>query len=414
MVKSLLVVLAGIILAGGIYFFYPINPQINQIEVPNQAKTEEKSSASQELIATATTPEKIKEKTKVTSPTNLEEAIRKCFPLSDFEKCLQVFIKTYLDTKTTLEVLAELDQIQQKDVGIRNSCHPIVHVIGRETFRLKGNIPEAFAACDQTCHSGCYHGAMEFLLRGDTIYQKPGEERAHINEEEVKGKIANVCSENQPVNLRFQCLHGLGHAIVYFLDYNLFKSLDYCDLLSSPWDESSCYGGAFMENITAIDKSNRFLAAKDYHFPCRVVEEKYKSDCYVMQTSRMFEMGLSKYQIIEECKNAGDYRLKCIQSLGRDLSNDARTQSPDSVSSICELMEAPYKNSCTDGVAFALSDNTWDGKYAFPFCESFKADEDKKYCYLTSRSHLKYSLLRPDELLDNDCRKFVSESKFCI
>ena len=199
------------------------------------------------------------------------------------------------------------------------------------------------------------------------------------------------------------------------LSYNLFKSLSWCVHLKTSWDQSSCWGGAFMENITASDKSKRFLSKTDYHFPCSVVEERYKNDCYVMQTSRMFEMGLSANQVIEECKKAGSYRLRCMQSLGRDKSNDARAGSHAEVSKICiSLNIESDKNSCVTGVSYALADNTWDGRYVFPFCESFEKDGDKEYCYKVSVNYLKTSLVVEKSKVLEGCSSFVPASKICV
>ena len=169
-----------------------------------------------------------------------------------------------------------------------------------------------------------------------------------------------------------------------------------------------------MENITASDKSKRFLSKTDEHFPCSVVDEKYKNECYVMQTSRMFEMGLSVNQVIEECKKAGGQRLRCMQSLGRDKSNDARAGDPAEVSKICASLEAESdKNSCIVGTSYALADNTWDGRYVFPFCESLEKDEEKRYCYNITVNYLKTSLVVSKNKVLDDCKTFVPASPIC-
>ena len=381
---------------------------------------------------------------------NLEIAINDCRKSQDSASCFDKYFRDYLKISETKKILTELDKLQTKDANIRLFCHEIVHAIGRETFQKTGTVSDSFSACDQTCHSGCYHGAMERFLRGDTGAKFGTSDRTHVGEEEIKAKVVSACDNNDPVNFRFQCLHGLGHSIVYTLNYNLFKSLSWCDNLKGGWNQSSCWGGAFMENITASDKSKRFLSKTDYHFPCSVVEEKYKNDCYVMQTSRMFEMGLSVNQVIEECKKDSGQRLRCMQSLGRDKSNDARAGDPAEVSKICAML-APLQNleqsqnqekelnqdstasnnntnqnfvtgldaesdkeSCTIGVSYALADNTWDGKYVFPFCESFEKEGDKEYCYKVSVNYLKTSLVVEKSKVLESCKSFVPASLICI
>src|SRR5262249_60653365 len=69
----------------------------------------------------------------------------------------------------------------------------------------------------------------------------------------------------------------------------------------------------------------------DYHAPCNQLADQYRQECYIMQTSRMMEMGLSTDQMLEECEKAGAFRVACTQSIGRDLFNEARMGQPRTV-----------------------------------------------------------------------------------
>ena len=79
-----------------------------------------------------------------------------------------------------------------------------------------------------------------------------------------------------------------------------------------------------MENVFNATPETRDLSPTDYHYPCNSLAAKYRGECYVMQTSRMTEMGLSTDQVFQECGKAGDFREFCATSIGRDLSNEAR------------------------------------------------------------------------------------------
>ena len=191
-----------------------------------------------------------------------------------------------------------MQRFEAEDPEFRRDCHPVVHAIGRETYRLKGNIHDSFSACDQTCHSGCYHGSVERFLRGDNIYAQIDK---HPSTAELKQKAAVACDPNIALRLRFQCLHGLGHALLFFSRYQLAQSLGVCDVLPDSWSQSSCYGGVFMENVFNATPETRDLSPTDYHYPCNQLAAKYRGECYVMQTSRMTEMGLSTDQVFQEC-----------------------------------------------------------------------------------------------------------------
>lgn len=337
-----------------------------------------------------------------------------CQTGANFSNCMDAYFEDFLKIHTTKEALAAVQTLEDTDSTIRVACHEVVHAIGRETFAKEKTIHDSFAACDQTCHSGCYHGAMERFLRGND-FSTSDEEQAHISESELAQKLITACPVNNPINLRFQCLHGLGHAVVFYIDYNLPKALGYCDKLPTDWDRASCWGGAFMENIHSATPEKRYLSITDYHFPCSVIDTKYRSDCYVMQTTRMAEMGLQRPQIIIECEKAGIYRLQCLQSLGRDASNDVRAGSGASVVTLCEsISDADGLRACLRGVAYALADNTWNGTYVFPFCGEFKNPADREYCYSLSTSYLKSMLLVAKEKIQGDCTKFVPTDALCI
>jgi hypothetical protein len=230
-------------------------------------------------------------------------------------ECLDNLFREALKTHSTLEVLQLIDRFEAQDAELRRDCHVVVHAIGRETFRLKGTIHDSFAACDQTCHSGCYHGSVERFLRGDDIYAQAGQ---HPSQRELKQKAASACDPNISLTLRFQCFHGLGHAVMFFADYELNQSLAVCDVLPDEWSQSSCYGGVFMENVFNFTNEKKNFHATDYHYPCNQLAEKYRSECYMMQTSRMTEMGLSTEGLLAECAKAGAFVTSCAQSIGRD------------------------------------------------------------------------------------------------
>ncbi|HEX9452762.1 MAG TPA: hypothetical protein VGA27_00345, partial [Candidatus Binatia bacterium] len=98
------------------------------------------------------------------------DALKDCMNRRNGAECLDNLFRDVLKKQSTVETLVQIQGFEDADAEIRRDCHPIVHAIGRETFRIKGNIHDSFNACDQTCHSGCYHGSVERFLRGENIY----------------------------------------------------------------------------------------------------------------------------------------------------------------------------------------------------------------------------------------------------
>lgn len=324
--------------------------------------------------------------------------------------CLDAIFGKFLKTHSTAEAAAILARYESGDTAFRLSCHPVVHALGRETFRKLGTVHDSFAACDQFCHSGCYHGAMERFLRGTAA---GGDAAGHISLDELRTKAVGACDPKEAVRFRFQCLHGLGHALMFFSDYRLGEALTSCDAFPDTWSRSSCYGGVFMENVFSATAEKRDLKANDYHYPCSALGEQYKADCYMMQTTRMTELGLSTERLFGECRKAAPYHLTCMQSIGRDLSNDARTGDPRLVAAKCELGTGDERAACTRGVAYALIDNTWDGRYAFPFCATFKDGTDVRSCFSVSAGYLTTTFEKNFAAILADCQKYAPASSLC-
>lgn len=347
------------------------------------------------------------------------EALRACLAKTHGSgQCLDELVRDFLKTHSTAEALAAVRAHEEADAGLRLVCHPVVHAVGRETFVAKGTIQEAFAACDQTCHSGCYHGAMERFLRPDAAPEHGARAHGHgggqTGHAELKAKAAAACDPRAPGRFRFQCLHGLGHAVMFFSDYRLRAALEICDALADDWSQRSCYGGVFMENVFSATPEKRNVSATDFHYPCNQLDAKYRAECYIIQTWRMSEMGLGTERLFEECRKAGAHRLQCAQSIGRDLSNDARTRTPRAAAEKCELGQRDEAQACIRGAVYALIDNTWDGRYALPFCGSLRAEADARDCFKISASYLRRTFEKSKDEIRIECASRLARAEACL
>jgi len=311
--------------------------------------------------------------------------LKNCLAKPGNDECLERLYRDALEKHSPAELLQSVQRYEAEDAGLKLACHPVVHALGREIFRIKGNIHDAFLVCDQTCHSGCYHGAVERFLRGDS--KAPAR---HVTQSEIVRKAPEACDAKAPRRIYFQCLHGLGHALMYFTENNVDDSLKGCDALRDSWSQESCYGGVFMENVVSSLTDKRMVSDADAQYPCNQVGEKYRRACYWMQTSRMEEMGLTTEQQFEECAKAGRHAADCVQSIGRDLSNLSRGGSSAEAAGQCEQADGEARRACIRGAVYALIDNTWDLTYASPFCAALQ--QENSYCKETSDDYLKLYL----------------------
>lgn len=205
---------------------------------------------------------------------------------------------------------------RHSDPFIKSQCHQLAHVVGREAALFYPNVSEAFRYGDSFCWSGYYHGVMEGIV-GD------------VGKKNLAKKLDFICIDipgKESFSFDYyNCVHGLGHGIMGVSNNELFSSLEMCDNLTGGWERSSCWSGAFMENIIAdeVYHVSKYLSA-DPLYPCSAAADKYKNTCYLMQTSRMLALvGRDFAKVFELCGSVEEpYINTCYQSLGRDASGN--------------------------------------------------------------------------------------------
>lgn len=260
--------------------------------------------------------------------------------------CWDEYYQKLLDTYGSHVTLFELKSRYEGGGYPRLFCHTILHEIGGKAGEEYGNVADAYAKGDTFCRSGYYHGVLEGIF---------GEDAGG----EILAQLDSLCTE---VNGKerysydyYACVHGIGHGLMAYFAHDLFDTLDGCDKLTGEWEQSSCYGGVFMENVisNSEDSPSKFLKDDDPLYPCNVVEDQYRYQCYLMQTSYMlvifdgdFGKAFDTCAAIEE-----KYRVPCYQSLGRDASGWSYG-SPENVRIYCGSgRTSEQKGHCLVGAA---------------------------------------------------------------
>jgi hypothetical protein len=346
----------------------------------------------------------------VTNFSGIADCLNNSGGWANVNQCYDQFIHNYAGDTSIKQLLGDLETLRAQNPAVETGCHPIAHAIGRYAYQKHGNVGDAFENCDYTCHSGCYHGVMERTFYTDEQISAGVQ---HVTYDQLAGKIPTICSadkfSNPTQQIIFQCLHGIGHAILYSLNYNLDDALKLCDLLPTSYDQRSCYGGVIMENVTAFDTSKRDIKQDDPQYPCNRLPEVYKTSCYAMQTSVMYNIGLSTAEIAKECRNAGVYQSTCMVSLGRDLSNKVRSNEGNEVVHTCEVLADGNTRECVQGSVYALVDNTWDGKYAFQFCGMLQKDENRRNCFTDTIRYMRTSHEKSKQQVVSDCNTYAGQ-----
>lgn len=317
------------------------------------------------------------------------------------------------------EAIAQLgvDQAMSKLVeesggGSAFDCHQQAHSIGRVGyFMLK---EKAFQQCNASCHSGCYHGAMESFLNEKGM-------------ENLAENINAVCKFFETRFGKFECLHGVGHGVLAYLDYDLPETLRECQALADNFATVSCYGGAFMENVLSgqgLGANTRghdteWVNNTDPHFPCDKIDQNFdvQYQCYQMQTSWM--LTLYKYdfdKVAVECLKAPENMVSvCFRSFGRDVAGQT-LRNPSEITRLCDKapVRSGYRNDCVVGALNVIVD-FWGPELqgqATELC-TMLSGEQKNTCYTTLSGRLRDLFSTSDERA-KVCATFEEEyQKLC-
>jgi hypothetical protein len=276
-------------------------------------------------------------------------------------KCLeQAFgnLAYYEGPKPTFQVF---DRMMGTDSAVEGNCHRIVHSIGSASLaRYKGNVAKAFAEGSASCWSGYYHGILE---------------RAFVAADpDDLGTISRRLCDDEGIRatdyLAYQCVHGLGHGLMIYTGYNLPVSLGVCDQLATDWDQSSCTGGVFMENISSsYGFTSKWLKDDDPVYPCNSVKERHRYYCFLMVTSRILQRnGYDWEKTAETCQGVEkDWIDICFQSFGRDASGSTR-QNAGEILRLCRF-GGRWEDDCVYGAARDITSNDAGARRARLLCE---------------------------------------------
>ena len=273
------------------------------------------------------------------------------------------------------QAFADLKKRYEVDDFVRSECHQLTHVIGHAAASKFENVSQAFYHGDHFCWSGYYHGILESIL-------------SRIGRENLTNELNNICKDipgkdNYSFDY-YNCLHGLGHGIMALTHNELFEALSYCDILIGEWEQKSCASGVYMENIMADSRNHvtKYLKPDNPLYPCDISPEKYKDECYKMQTSYMLRLNNYDFkQTFNLCRQAEpEYRELCYQSLGRDasgltISNLYRTKE------ICFLGETKeQKLNCIIGAAKDFVSYYHSDQQAIELCNLVEDNDIKTKC----------------------------------
>ena len=257
------------------------------------------------------------------------------------------------------------------DPELQRLCHAITHAIGQAAMAQYGDVAVAFRHGDNACGSGYYHGVMQgfALARGSTGLLS-----------DLDAACAAVPGKARRSLDYFNCVHGLGHAIMAVRNDELFDALHDCDGLTGAMEQNACVNGVFMENLI-VDGAHgghysKYLKPSEPLYPCTAVAEKYKAECFDMQTS--YALGAVRgdfAKVFALCAGVGaPFRTNCYQSLGRDAATMSRDQVPATVATCKLAVGHEQRSACVLGAVLDFVYYYHSDVQAKQFCAAVEPD----------------------------------------
>lgn len=290
--------------------------------------------------------------------------------------CYYEKLEGLVKTKGTAHALQFIEEVVLTDRTALSDAHNLTHHVGRVSYHHLQDVTAVMFQCTPAHQSGCYHGALEAYLSN----------KSHVQPDDVVAICSPKLEADKGRFAYFNCFHGLGHGLTMHFNHNMNKALTLCDTLTTAWDQQSCYGGVFMENVvTGISGSHQHSAhqgethashqaklidRKDPLFPCSAIEKKYWRECYMMQTSIILYLTQYDYaKAFQVCDGAPESMIPiCYQSMGRDISGHTLREIDKSIS-LCSLGSTPHQSRCFVGVVKNFLNVTGRASEdAFAFC----------------------------------------------
>ncbi|HEU4455638.1 MAG TPA: hypothetical protein VFR81_21415 [Longimicrobium sp.] len=359
-----------------------------------------------------------------------------CRGRSNKGECVEKALISTIEPAGVDRSMAALLIVAGKDEDIRRDGHVYAHGIGIAAYTTPETVSQAFGRCTTDFQSGCYHGVIQGFFSDQTG-------GAGVTQE----KLNALCADYRTPDKRwldFQCSHGAGHGLMAVNGHHLLKALDACDLFTDVFERQGCWGGAFMENVvnatnphhTSVTQAgghdhgggqqaqaghgehgahgDSAAAGHDEHaghgqtaaaepfkaldkdeplYPCNVVKEHHRRQCYLMQTSAiLFHSNGDFSDASKQCQRAPEeMRETCFQSLGRDANSWARGSRERAIR-YCGAAPEEMQAFCIVGTVKNIVDVTAVATDGLDFCKLVPG-HTKPACYRAVGQQI--ALLRP-------------------
>jgi hypothetical protein len=309
-----------------------------------------------------------------------------------YSTCLGDGIASLSSTGNIALAMGTLDRIIHSDPSLVLLGHPLAHALGYAVRSTPTTATRLLSECDDRYQSGCYHGIMQRYFD------------ARIGLPLARSVLVAPCDGLRGTREQFRlydCLHGTGHGLLMYHQYDTNASLKDCDRLTGDWDQRSCYSGVFMEhNMGArmqIFTDEKFgmhrrsmptpsivlFKPNDLRYPCDATPDRYRRECYELQADLVLPAVKQDYgKAGAVCDGAGtpDLVRACYVGLGRNASGAAAFQYAG-IRKRCDQVSPAGVPFCYEGAVRHLAYAPSELLRGVAFCKSLPEGESRLRCW---------------------------------
>ncbi|MDQ6870540.1 MAG: hypothetical protein M3037_00845 [Gemmatimonadota bacterium] len=316
----------------------------------------------------------------------------KSHSIDAYSTCLGDGIASLSSAGNIALAMGALDLIVHDDKSLVLLGHPLAHTLGYAVRSTPATATRLLTECDDRYQSGCYHGILQRYF--DARVGLP------IAQKVLLAPCDGLRGTREQFRL-FDCLHGTGHGLMMYHQYDVNASLRDCDRLAADWDQRSCYGGVFMEyNMGARMQSfgdGEFgmhrhsmptasvilYKPDDLHYPCDATPLRYRRQCYELQADLILPAVKQDYQKASEVCDAAstpDLMRACYLGLGRNASGASAFQYAG-IKKRCDRSSSNGVAFCYEGAVRHLAYAPSELPRGIAFCKSLPPGDTRMHCW---------------------------------
>jgi hypothetical protein len=287
--------------------------------------------------------------------------IAECDHDPDKDLCVESTYESFARTAGVSAALSFVHESIQGDATIGGGCHNIMHRIGHVAVEEYGSFREAYAHGNYDCGNGYFHGVVEEAMGAG------GEEAFSPS------NIAHFCDVVSSTTAkgkdyaRLNCVHGLGHALLYRNEGDLPTTLPECLSLRVDIERGECIAGAFMENmIERLPVNDQSDPEKNPSLTCSSsLVDVYR--CWIALAAFVMSEGRNTGSAVAFCRSLSEpqYQEACGEGIGKSLGSGEGSWS-ENARRYCDMYAIELREPCIRGI-MATSASTTSPFYSSAF-----------------------------------------------